>query len=139
MAIGICVYFSIMVTAWLFRDQICFKPPFFIIAQVMLTSRLNTKLNVESRPVTLFVFSLIGVTCVAALIVLTFASAHAAGMANFRDNNWRLNWSKDNPGYRLHIICTAIEWIGLVGCSAIIFACLARRMARFDEWHKVPF
>ena len=104
-----------------------------------LTRKLHVTLGIESNPVTIAVVCYISVIFLLSLLIFTAASGLEAGWHNFTNNQWRLNWSKDQPGYTLHIICTAIEWIGIVLCGSILYLCLFRRIKNFQEWHKVQF
>ena len=85
------------------------------------------------------------IVCVASVVLLysmlalTFASMYVAGREMFLDNQWRFNWSPDQPGYDLHVLSTAVEWIGIVLCGYILYLCLFRRIKNFADWHKVQF
>ena len=54
------------------------------------------------------------------------------------DNEWRLKWSSDRPGYWWHVMAASTEWT-LANVFSLIWVCLSVRMKQFAHWNDVAF
>ena len=52
------------------------------------------------------------------------------------DNQYRLHWSSDKPGYILHLIGAISEWL-TINSMSVYFMCICIRMKHFERWNIV--
>jgi len=105
---------------------------------VGISNELSSKFQIESWPLTMGVTVAIGLVSFLTSIIVNLISIPLFGSGNYFDDYTRLHWNSEQPGYWLHVLSTAFEWI-TIHTFPLLCLCSCRRMKTFEHWDKVQF
>lgn len=95
------------------------------------------KFKVESRPISMAIFTAIGTLAGVIFFIVTIISIYASEW-KILDNEWRLKWNKDQAGYLWHVLSSITEWV-IINIISLLMICIAWRIKQFTDWHAVNF